>query len=226
VHLVLKRLVDANTAVEEAKAALMAAEDHRRQCALDMAKIEDDEERRTGAVWAYLKFGKGLSLALAEAVTGLPGRSGQSAFLVMAGRKEYQPKGSWLDQGAVVAEDPAPLWPDPDALERDVIRTHIAHKTPYLINEGLGWTKLMLQLDPSDAELFLNDPTAGVAQAAGVTRDELIEWLSTSGAVRCDALTKAGHRCHNGVAGVGHRGDLWDWKTTKDKGGYCSSHGG
>lgn len=223
-HPALKRLIDANAELNRAQAALEAAQDQRRQCALGLVEIEDDDERWQAALLAYREFGKGLSLALAEAVTGLPGRRAQSTFLERAGRRENQPKGH--GSGSFPSSEPMTEWPAPDALEQDVIRSHIAHQTPYRVDQGLGWGRLTVSLAPADAAIFLEDPTGGLARGVGLTREEFVEYLSSAGSVQCDGKTQKGTRCRAGVAGRSSQMNIKAWKMAKDRGGYCTRHGG
>lgn len=223
-HASLKRLIEADAELKGAQTALEAAQEHRRQCALGLADIEDDGERWQAALLAYREFGKGLSLALAEAATGLPGRRAQSTFLERAGRRENQPKGHGA--GPATPSEPMTVWPAPDALEQEVIRSHIAHLTPYSVDRGLGWGRLTVSLDPADAALYLADPTAGLAKGVGLTRDQFVEYLSSEGSVRCEARTLKGALCRAGVAGLSSQLNIKAWKAAKDRGGYCTRHGG
>lgn len=224
-HPALKRLVDANEDLERAERALEAAQEHRRQCARDLAQIDNLEERRQAAVSAYLNFGKGLSLALAEAVTGLPGRQGQSAFLVLAGRKEYQPRGR-LPTAVTEVSEPVTEWRAPDEFEREVVRAHIAHGQKYWIDEGLGWQRLRTPLSPTQAADYLVDPTAAIAKSLGLTRDEFVEYLSSYGTVRCEGRNKDGTPCKSSVAGCTGQLDAEVWKLAIEQGGYCRRHRG
>lgn len=223
-HSALKRLVEANAQLLQAQQTLETAQDHRRTCALQLSEIADENERWQAALFAYRNFGKGLSLALAEAATGLPGRRAQSTFLVRAGRKEHQPKG----HGGEAPEFAEPMteWPAPDALEQELIRSHIAHGQPYWIDKGLGWGNVRTELDPDEAEAYLQNPTAAMARKASLSREDFVEWLSTEGFVRCEGLTRSGARCKSGVAGVSSQLPVKLWKKAKEKGGYCSRHGG
>lgn len=223
-HSALKRLIDAEAELKRAQAALDAAQVNRRRCALGLAEIEDEDERWQAALRAYREFGKGLSLALAEAATGLPGKRAQSTFLERAGRRVNQPKGH--GGGSFPSSEPMTAWPAPDALEQDVIRSHIAHKTPYRISEGLGWGCLTVSLDPADAAVFLQDPTDGLARGVGLSRQEFVEYLSSAGSVQCDAKTQKGTRCSFGVAGRSGQLSIEAWKVAKARGGYCTLHGG
>lgn len=223
-HASLKRLIEADAEFKLAQAAMETAQEHRRQCALGLADIGDDGERWQAALSAYREFGKGLSLALAEAATGLPGRRAQSKFLERAGRRENQPKGHGA--GSVAQSEPMTEWPAPDALEREVIRSHIAHRRTYGVDRGLGWGRLTVPLDPANAAVYLEDPTAGLAKGVGLTRDELVEYLSSEGAVRCEGRTLEGAPCRAGVAGLSSQLNLEAWKAAKARGGYCTRHGG
>lgn len=223
-HPALKRLIDANTRLLQAQQALEAAQDHRRSCALQLSEIKGEDERWQAALFAYREFGKGLSLALAEAATGIPGRRAQSTFLVRAGRKEHQPKGH--GRGASEFAQPMAEWPAPDPLEQELIRSHIAHGQPYWIDKGLGWGNVRIDLKPAEAEAYLKDPTAAMARKAGLSREDFVEWLSTEGFVRCKGVTQGGARCKSGVAGVRSQLPVKAWKEAKEKGGYCSRHGG
>ena len=111
-HQALKRLVDSNSAFEAAQRALAEAKEHRRLCALGLAEIEDEERRWDAALYAFREFGKGLSIPLAEAATGIPGRRSQSAFLVRAGRMTYQPKGRQFGSALIV--EAMSEWPAPE----------------------------------------------------------------------------------------------------------------
>lgn len=223
-HPALKRLIEADAQMVKAQKALEAAQDERRSCALQLSEIEDEDERWQAALFAFRECGKGLSLQLAEAATGLPGRRAQSTFLVRAGRKEYQPKGH--GSGPIAAARALTEWPAPDSLERELIRSHIEHRRPFRIDRGLGWGNVRVTLDPEEAEAFLRDPTDAMARKAGLSRKEFVEWLSTEGSVRCEGVTQAGHRCRAGVAGVSSQLAVKVWKEAKDKGGYCKRHGG
>ena len=195
-HPALKRLLEADAQMIEAQEALAAAQEKRRACALQLSQIEDEEERWQAALYAFRECGKGLSLQLAEAATGLPGRRAQSTFLVRAGRKEHQPKGH--GGGAVAAARALTEWPALDGLERDLIRSHIEHGQPYSIDYGLGWGNVRVSLEPAEAEAFLRDPTDAMARKAGLSREGFVEWLSTEGSVRCEGVTQSGHRCRDG----------------------------
>lgn len=223
-HASLKRLIEADAEFKHAQAALEAAQENRRQRALELAEIEDEDERWRAALQAYRDFGKGLSLALAEAATGLPGRRAQSTFLERAGRRVNQPKGH--GGGSFPPSEPMTEWPTPSALEQDVIRSHIAHKRPYHVDEGLGWGRLEVSLEPADATIFLQDPTHGVARGVGLGRQEFVDYLSSAGSVRCDAKTQKGTQCSFGVAGRSGQLPIEVWKVAKARGGYCTRHGG
>lgn len=224
-HPALQRLVDANTALENAQRALELAQDQRRQAALALIEIEDEDQRWQAAIFAYREFGHGLSLALAEAATGLPGKKAQSRFLVRAGRKSYQPKGHGSDAVAHIPE-PMSEWPAPDQLEREVISSHIAHGEPYWVDRGLGWGRLRVDLQPDEARTYLEDATGAMASRVGLTREEFVEWLSTEGFVRCSGVTLKGAPCKAGVKGLSGQMAIGPWKAAKDRGGYCSTHGG
>ena len=223
-HPALSRLVEANSALEAAEQALGEAQERRRQAALGLSDIEDQDERWQAALSAYRQFGKGLSLALAEAATGLPGRQAQSTFLVRAGRKQNQPKGRWAGTHGVA--NPVTEWPAPDALERDLIRSHISHRKPYWLDRGLGWGQLRLELNPADAAAYLEDPTGALASRVGLSRELFIEWLSSEGSVPCDGVTLKGSACKAGVAGLSSQLAVEPWKAAKERGGYCRRHGG
>lgn len=224
-HPALKRLVDTNTALDDARRAVRVAEAERREAALSLAEISDEDQRWGAAVFAYRQFGKGLSLALAEAATGLPGKKSQSAFLVRAGTKAYQPKGQG-SRGVVHVHEPMGEWLAPDALEREVIAAHIAHGKPYWVDESLGWGNVRVDLQPDEAANYLDDPNGAMAVRAGLTREEFIEWLSSEGSVRCSAVTARGAPCKSGIKGVGGQLPIKAWKAARDRGGYCGAHGG
>lgn len=224
-HPALQRLVDAHEDLQRAERALEAAQERRRQAARDLAQIEDREERVQAALHAYGRFGKGLSLALAEAVTGLPGRHGQSAFLVLAGRMQYQPKGRQVPCN-VHEPEPVTGWREPDEFEREIVRAHIAHGQEYWIDEGLGWQRLRTPLTPAQAAEYLVDPTGAVAKSLGLTREGFVEYLSTYGGVRCEGHNKDGIRCKSGVAGQTGQLEAEVWKLAVERGGYCRRHGG
>ena len=224
-HPALIRLVDANAAVEEAQRALETAKDQRQQSALGLAEIEDVDERWQAALFAYREFGKGLSLPLAEAATGLPGRQAQSTFLVRAGRKENQPKGH-RPGASGIASGPITEWPAPDELERDLIRSHVAHGKPFWVDHGLGWGRLRVELQPTEAAAYLQDATGSLARRVGLSREMFVEWLSSEGSVRCDGVTLKGSACTASVAGVRGQLAIESWKAAKARGGYCSRHGG
>lgn len=224
-HPALQRLVDANDNLERAQHALDVAAQHRRACALQLNEIENPAERLDAAAWAYGVFGKGLSLVLGEAVTGLPGKRGQSQFLVMVGRKTYQPKGHGTD-AVLTYDDPITEYPAPDALERKVIAAHIAHGRPYAIDGYLGRLKISAQLAPSEACIFLDDATAALAAHNGVSREIFVAWLSSSGRVNCEARFANGNPCTSRVAGLTDGMRLEAWTAAKAKGGYCRRHGG
>jgi hypothetical protein len=223
-HPALKRLIEANAELTKAQQALESAQDQRRACALQLSEIEDEAERWQAALFAYAKFGKGLSLQLAEAATGLPGRRAQSTFLVRAGRKEHQPKGN--GGGSVQPAEPMTEWPAPDALERELIRSHIAHGQAYWIDRGLGWGNVRIALEPEEAEEYLVDPTGAMARQAGLSREDFVEWLSSEGSIRCEGVTLSGARCKAGVVGVSSQLPVKAWKEAKARGGYCGRHGG
>lgn len=226
-HPTLQRLVDANDELERAQRALEAAQEHRRQCARDLAQIEDVEERCSAAVFAYQRLGKGLSAPLAEAVTGLPGKQGVSRLLVLAGRIQYQPRGERPAYRHAVAEpEPPTEWREVEDFERDVVRTHIAHGEEYWIDEGLGWQRLTTPLSPAQAAEYLVDPTSAIAKSLGLTREEFVEYLSSYGTVRCEGRNKDGSPCKSSVAGPTGQLDAKIWKLANDQGGYCRRHGG
>jgi hypothetical protein len=224
-HPALQRLFDANAALVDAQRALELAQDQRRQAALALAEIEDEDQRWQAAIFAYREFGQGLSLALAQAATGLPGKKAQSSFLVRAGRKSYQPKGHGSD-AVVHIHEPLLEWPAPDHLEREVISAHIAHGERYWVDRGLGWGNLRVDLQPDQARAYLVDPTGTMAARVGLTRDEFVEWLSSEGSIRCDAVTQKGSPCKAGVKGVSGQMRIGPWREAKDRGGFCGTHGG
>lgn len=154
-HPALQRLIDANAAFVAAEQALEAARELRRETALQLAEIEDEQERWQAALLAYTEFGRDLSLALAEAATGVTGRRSQSEFLVRAGRLTHQPKENQIQASS--ERRPMTEWPMPGDLEREVVQSHIAHQTPYLIARGLGWSSIAVQLRPREAEIFLRE---------------------------------------------------------------------
>lgn len=223
-HPALERLINANAALTQAKEALEAAQEHRRQCALGLAGIEDEGERWQAALLAYQEFGNGLSLALAEATTGLPGKRGQSIFLERAGRRQNQPKG--YGAGSAEPSEPMTEWPALDALEQELVRSHIAHRTPYWFSQGLGWQRLSVSLEPEHAAIYLEDPTAGLAAGLGVTREEFVDYLSSEGSVSCEGKTLKGTPCRASVAGPSTQLSVESWKAAKARGGYCRRHGG
>lgn len=221
-HAVLKRLVDANSAVEDAQRALDAAHAYRKQAALGLAEIADEDERWQAALFAYRAFGQGLTLQLAEAATGQPGRKSQSQFLVRAGRRSVHPK-----RHAPAAERARLTeWPTPDALERTLIAGHIEHGETYVVERQLGWGNVRVPLKPAEAQAYLEDPTAAMAAKAGLTRDALIEWLATEGSVFCDGVTTKGEPCRSLARGLSSQLGIEDWKAAKARGGYCHRHGG
>ncbi|MGC1301468.1 MAG: hypothetical protein WA840_03745 [Caulobacteraceae bacterium] len=224
-HLALKRLIEANAAHEEAKRALADAHSARLQAALGLAEIVDEDERWQAALIAYREFGEGLSLQLAEAATGRPGKNAVSGFLVRAGRMTYQPKGSW-PAGTVVESSEMTEWPAPDALEREIITSHIAHGEPYVVDAALGWGNLRVDLRPDQAKAYLADPTGALAARVNLTREQFVEWLSSAGSVGCEARTKKGEPCKLGVKGSRSQMGIRSWKAAKERGGYCSYHGG
>lgn len=224
-HPALQRLVEANVALEAAELALAEAQEHRRQCGLRLAEIEDPNDRLQAALYAYDAFGKGLSLVLAEVVTGLPGKRGQSKFLVLAGRLQHQPKGHRAGR-VTVASDAMTEWPAPTALEREVIESHIRHGKRYNLEYGLGWTNLSTSLTPSEATAFLRDPTAALAEHFDLSREAFVEWLSGWGHVGCEANYNNGKPCAARVASVPGMLQVEKWKIAKAKGGYCARHGG
>jgi hypothetical protein len=226
-HPALQRLVDANDDLEHAERALEVAQEQRRHCARDLAQIEDHEERCSAAVFAYHRFGKGLSAPLAEAVTGLPGKQGVSRLLVLAGRIQSELRGERPAYRGVVSEpEPVTEWRALEDFERDVVRTHIAHGEEYWIDEGLGWQSLRTPLSPAQAAEYLGDPTAAIAKSLGFTRDEFVEYLSSYGTVRCEGRNKDGTPCKSSVAGCTGQLDADVWKLANERGGYCRRHGG
>lgn len=226
-HPQLQKLVDAHAQLESAERALVEAQEYRRQCARDLAKIEDAAERTEAGVYAYQTFGKGLSIALAEAVTGLPGKKGQSDFLVLCKRKTYQPRGRRPSSGAVThIHVPMTEWPKLDALEREVISTHIKHSKPYHLNRGLGWTNVAESFSPDEARAFLQDPTAALGACYGLSREDVVAWLSSEGTVGCDGFYDNGKRCNSRVDGVRSQLPLHQWRAAYKAGGYCKRHGG
>lgn len=225
-HPRLEALIAANSQFEAAKRAVVAAEDLRRQCATDLVHIEDQAERTAAAIEAYHAFGKGLSLALAEAVTGLPGRRGQSEFLVLANRKTYQPKGCEPRDRVVHVSEPMTEWPAPDALQREVMSAHIKRGKPYWLERVLGWTIMRVSLEPNEARAFLKDPTAALAAHHDMTREAFVDWLSSGGRVLCEDTYKNGNPCAAQVAGTTGFMSIERWKAAKAAGGYCKQHGG
>lgn len=224
-HPALQRLIDANTSLVNAKLVVDEALSLRRQAAQGLAEIEGENQRWGAAIYAYREFGEGLSIVLAEAASGLPGKKAQSKFLVRAGRKTYQPKGH-SSGGLVHIPEPMMEWPAPDALEREVISAYIAHGEAYWVEMNLGWGNLRADLHPNLARAYLDDPTGAMATRAGLTREEFIEWLSSEGSIRCNAVTQKGEPCKSGVRGVSGQMSLGRWKEAKDRGGYCGAHGG
>lgn len=103
-----------------------------------------------------------------------------------AGRKEHQPKGH--GGGASGYAEPMTEWPVPSALDQELIRSHIAHGQAFWIDKGLGWGNVRTELAPAEAEAYLKDPTGAMAQKAGLSREDFVEWLSTEGFVRCEGL--------------------------------------
>ncbi|MGH6964295.1 MAG: hypothetical protein ACREE0_07410 [Phenylobacterium sp.] len=225
-HPRLEALIAANSQFEKAKRAVVAAEDLRRQCAADLVHIEDQAERTEAAIEAYQAFGKGLSLVLAEAVTGLPGRRGQSEFLVLANRKTYQPKGRVPRDRVVEESEPMSEWPAPDALQREVMSAHIKRDKPYWLEHFLDWTIMRVSLDPDESRAFLKDPTAAMAAHHDMTREAFVEWLSSGGRVLCGDTYKGGKPCAAQVAGTTGFMSIERWKAAKAAGGYCKQHGG
>lgn len=223
-HPALNKLVEANAQLEAAQTALSEAQEHRRQRALALSEIADEDERWQAALYAYREFGAGLSLALAEAATGLPGRRAQSVFLVRAGRRQNQPKG--YGGGWSAPHEPLVEWPAPDELERAVIQTHIDHGKPYHLEQGLGWGKVSMTLEPAEARAFLREPTAALAEILKISREDFVEYLSSEGSVRCEGHTKKGDRCRTSVAGLSTQLGLKAWIDAKGRGGYCRRHGG
>lgn len=224
-HPALQRLINANAALVDTQHALELAQDQRRQAALALAEIEDEDQRWQAAIFAYREFGQGLSLVLAEAATGLPGKKAQSGFLVRAGRKSHQPKGNASDV-VVHVHEPMLEWPAPDQLEREVISAHIAHGERYWVDRGLGWGNLQVDLQPDQARAYLGDPTGAIAARLGVARDEFVDWISSEGSVRCNGVTQKGAPCKSGVKGVSRQMKIGAWKEAKERGGYCGAHGG
>jgi hypothetical protein len=220
-----KRLIDANNAHEDAKRALEEAHGLRQQAALDLAEIEDEDERWQAAIQAYREFGEGLSLQLAEAATGRPGRNAVSGFLVRAGKMSYQAKGRWAGAAAGGAS-PMIEWPAPNALERELIALHVAHGQPYVVDHALGWGNLRVELKPVEAKVYLVDATGALAAQVGLSREQFVEWLSTEGFVRCEGVTQKGAPCRASVRGVRSQMAIGPWKAAKERGGYCGAHGG
>lgn len=227
-HPALQRLVEAQASYELAQKTLTEAEELRRNCALRLAEIDDREERTESAVWAYGKFVKGLSLALAEAVTGLPGKKGQSRFLVLAGCREEQRKGHTQHNVDTVLYEPEPVteWPPLTPIEREVVASHVKHRQPYFIDCGLGWTVFSATLEPEEAEAFLIDPTSALAANCGISREMFVEWLSSSGHIPCEGHYGNGRACASRVAGVRGQLSLDEWIPARERGGYCKRHGG
>lgn len=227
-HAALTRLFEADADVERAQRALEAAQDRRRECAVGLSEIEDPDERVRAAIFANEKL-KGLSVALAQAVTGLPGKKGQSKFLELAGRiPPSQPKPKKRRKSASPNLEPhiselRREWPAPSALDRDVILSHIQHGRFYCIDEGIGWDSLHLALAPAEAAAFLEDPSAAMAQKFGVSRDEFCEWFATHGSVACDGALVNGGRCR---VLIGSQLPIELWKRVKTEGGYCRRHAG
>lgn len=224
-HPALQRLVDADAAFEQAKRAVDLAAEQRRQAALGLADIEDDDQRWDAALLAYREFGQGLSFALAEAATGLPGKKAQTKFLVRAGRISLQPRGPRADaeEGAY---EPTVEWPATGQLERGVIEAHIANGKPYWLHKGIGWESVDVDLQPDQARAYLEDPVGAIADRVGLTREEFHDWMSSEGAVRCSGITTRGRACKCLVSGLSSHLPLDRWKEAKDRGGYCSVHGG
>lgn len=227
-HPALQRLVEAHASYEQAQRALIEAEEHRRDCALRLTDIDDPDDRLGAALYAYRKFGKGLSLPLAQAVTGLPGKKGQSRFLVLAGRRQDQPKGRARPDVETIIFEPEPVteWPALTALEREVVALHVKHRRPYVIECGLGWTVFSAILEPAEAEGLLDDPTSALASHFGLSRAEFVEWLSGNGHVPCEGRYENGRPCTSRVAGVRGQLEIDAWIAARQKGGYCKRHGG
>jgi hypothetical protein len=224
-HPALQRLVEADTALEDAKRAVELAAEQRRQAALGLADIEDDDQRWDAALFAYREFGQGLSFALAEAATGLPGKKAQTKFLVRAGRMPQHLRGRRTDAEARVYE-PRVEWPELSQLERGVIEAHIANGKPYWLHKGIGWESVDVDLQPDQARAYLEDPVGVIAARVGLTREEFHDWMSSEGSVRCSEITTQGRACKCLVRGLSSHLPLDRWKEAKDRGGYCSAHGG
>lgn len=221
-HAALKRLVDANSAVEDAQRALDAALAHRKESALGLAEIVDDDARWQAALLAFREFGAGLSLQLAEAATGQPGRKSQSHFLVRAGRRSVHPK----RHEPAGERTPLTEWPAPDTLERTLIAGHIEHGEAYVVERQLGWGNVRVPLKPAEARAYLEDPTAAMAAKVGLAREDLVEWLTTEGSVFCDGVTAKGEPCKSMVLGLNSQLGIGPWRAAKARGGYCRRHGG
>lgn len=227
-HVALARLLDADADVERARRALEAAQDRRRECAVALSEIEDPDERLEAAIFANETL-KGLSVALAQAVTGLPGKRGQSKFLQLAGRiPPSAPKPKRRRKSSSPNSEP-PIselrqeWPAPSALERDVILSHIQHGRAYPIGTGIGWTSIHITLSPAEAAAYLEDPSAVMARKFGVSRDEFCEWFATDGSLACEGALVNGGSCR---VLIGSQLPIEIWKKAKVEGGYCRRHAG
>lgn len=223
-HAALKRLFDADVEVERAERALEAAQNQRYECAVALSEIDDPDERLQAVVFANQRL-KGLSVALAQAVTGLPGKKGQSKFPQLAGRippsePKLKTRRKNSSSDAVVARS-MKEWPIPSGEKVDVIRAYIQHGKFYNLYTGLGWTSIHVALSPVEAVAYLEDPSGALARKFGVSRDEFCEWFGTDGSVACNGTLVKGGRCQ---ILIGSQLPIKVWKEVKDQGGYCKRH--
>lgn len=92
---------------------------------------------------------------------------------------------------------------------------------PYHLVEGVKGPVQLALTDEQIARRMLDSP-AVIAEACGITQEQLFEHVEHAGRYRCQAKTAAGSRCRNYLPGIQylHPGEWVRHATT----GYCNAH--
>ena len=112
-----------------------------------------------------------------------------------------------------------------DSFEKEVLELHMARNQTALVSVVWVDGGRDVEMTPTVLELYLHDPDAGAAAAAGVRKEDYLSWLDTESLVQCEATTSAGRRCRNLVPGVWADSPA-DWLASLERGGCCRVHGG
>jgi len=112
-----------------------------------------------------------------------------------------------------------------EPFEREVLELHVARGEAKWVNVVSIWGGMDVELKPDQIALYLRDPDLGAAAALGVGREDYLTWLETGGSVGCDGVTTKGNRCRNAARGLTGL-DLGAWNAARQRGGFCTSHGG